>query len=176
MSSRTSSTQQLSREAEGTREALVHTVNDFSGKVAVSIDQITTSLSPPHIKHEVKDYVREESTQFVTSLKRQASENPLQALAVGAAVLYPFWGILKSIPIPVLLIGGGLWLSKQSRSNTSQKISDSVGDVVQSAKDAASSMGADLHTFADTVGDKAQGVVDSAVLAAGAAASTLKEA
>ncbi len=176
MSPSSSSTQQLSREAEGAREALVHTVSALSGKMAVSIDQLTTSLSPSHIKHEVKGYVREESSQIVSSLKRQASENPLQAVAIGAAVLYPFWGILKSIPIPVLLIGGGLWLSKQNGSSASQKISDSVGDAAQSAKDAASSVGADLHAFADALGDTAQGVVDSAVSAAGAAAASIKDA
>src|SRR4051812_44901777 len=101
---------QLSREAEVTRTGLVDSVSQLNKTVGDTIDDLKERLAPSHIKEEVKGYVREESSQVLSSIQRKARDNPLQAVALGAAVIYPFWGILKSIPIPLLLVGGGVLL------------------------------------------------------------------
>src|SRR3954468_8920589 len=111
------SLQQLSRESEATREAFVHTVGELKQEVAETISDLKTRLSPSHLKAEFKEYVREERSEFLSSLERKARENPLQAVAIGAGLVYPFWGILKTIPVPLLLIGGGFWLSRQKTAN-----------------------------------------------------------
>jgi ElaB/YqjD/DUF883 family membrane-anchored ribosome-binding protein len=173
MSAQSSSTQQLSREAEDARAALVHTVSELNGKVGSTIDQLKTSLAPAQIKQEMKSYVREEGSQIVSAIRRQASDNPLRAVAIGAAILYPFWGMLKSVPMPLFLIGGGLWLSNQKNAKV---INDSASDGAKSAKDALSSAGASLHAMTDAIGETAHAVSDSAVSVADAAVAAIKEA
>jgi len=41
------------------------------------------------LKAEIKEYVREESSELLTSIERKARENPLQAVAIGAGLAYP---------------------------------------------------------------------------------------
>lgn len=94
---------QLERDAERTRADLAHTVEELRSRV-----------SPDALKRDVKDYVNRTSHRLLEDIERKARENPLQALAVGAGLAYPVWRILRSIPAPILLIGAGLALSRQS--------------------------------------------------------------
>jgi ElaB/YqjD/DUF883 family membrane-anchored ribosome-binding protein len=162
---------ELSREAEITREGLETSVGELNKKVAGTIDDLKDRLSPSHIKDEFKGFVREESSQIISSLQRKAHDNPLQAVAIGAAVAYPFWGVLKSIPVPLLLIGGGVWLSRQNNEKLARSVNDRAGDLAQSVKDTESSIAANVNA----VSEKARDILDSATNTANEAVRTVKE-
>ena len=114
------SVEELRRESERTRAALAGTVGELREKVVDSAAELKTMVSPAHIKEEIKSYVRDEREHFMQSLDRKVRENPLQAVAVGAALAYPAWGLLRAIPGPLMLIGAGLWLTS-SRGKRSMK-------------------------------------------------------
>jgi ElaB/YqjD/DUF883 family membrane-anchored ribosome-binding protein len=167
-------TARLSREAEITREGLVNSVGALNEKVAGTMDDLKERLSPSHIKEEIKDYVREESGQILSSIQRRARDNPLQAVAVGAALIYPFWGIIKSLPVPILLMGGGVWLSKQNNGKISRVVTESASGVAQSAADAKKSIITNVTAVTSTLSDTAQGVLDAATTTAGEAVEAVK--
>ena len=175
MISQSGETVRLSREAEITREGLVNSVGALNDKVADTIDDLKERLSPSHIKEGVKGYIREESAEIVSSIQRKARDNPLQAVAVGAAFVYPFWGLLKAIPVPLLLIGGGIWLSKQNNSKISRVVTESTNDLAQAANDAKESIVSNINTVTTTISDTAQDVLDSVTATAGEAVQAAKE-
>jgi hypothetical protein len=92
---------EFEREAEHTRADLIHTVDEMHNRV-----------SPQAIKEEVKAYVRESGQDFLRNLERRARENPLPTVAVAAGLAYPVWRLLMNIPVPVLLVGAGLALTR----------------------------------------------------------------
>jgi hypothetical protein len=92
---------EFEREAEHTRADLIHTVNELQNRA-----------SPQAIKEEVKAYVRDSGQDFVRNLERRARENPLPTVAVAAGLAYPVWRLLVNIPVPVLLVGAGLALTR----------------------------------------------------------------
>ena len=132
------SVQELRQESERTREALASTVGELRDKVGDTATELKTLVSPSHIKQEIKDYIREERESLVQSLLRKAKENPLQMAAVGAAVAYPAWGLLRAIPTPLLLIGAGLFLTSKRGQQTSKEIQATVEEVVQQGSDKVS--------------------------------------
>jgi ElaB/YqjD/DUF883 family membrane-anchored ribosome-binding protein len=132
------SVQELRQESERTREALASTVGELREKVGDTATELKTLVSPSHIKQEIKDYIREERESLVRSLQRKAKENPLQMAAVGAAVAYPAWGLLRAIPTPLLLIGAGLFLTSKRGQQTSKEIQAKVEEVVQQGSDKVS--------------------------------------
>ena len=169
------SVRQLSREAEITRTGLEASVGELNKKVAGTIDDLKESLSPSHIKEEFKGFVREESSQILSSLQRKAHDNPLQAVAIGAAIAYPFWGVLKSIPVPLLLIYGGVWLSRQNNGKLARAVNESAGDLAQSVRDAEESIAANVNAVKDKVSNTAQNVLNSATATANEAVRAVKE-
>jgi len=96
---------ELEREAERNREALMD-----------SVTALQRRLSPTAIKHDVQDYVRAKKNSFVESLEQRARDNPVQTMAIAAGAVYPLWGVLSRIPVPLLLIGAGFALSRRSAS------------------------------------------------------------
>ena len=65
------------------------------------------------------------------SIQRRAQDNPLQLAAVGAAIAYPVWSLLRAIPTPLLLIGAGLFLTNKRVQQSAKEIKAKVDDVVQ---------------------------------------------
>src|SRR6187399_28217 len=109
----------LRSEAEVTRARLTGTVDDLRTQVADTATDIKERLSPDAIKTEVTQYVRDSRDQLWHTLERKARDNPLQAVAVGAALAYPALKIMRAMPAPLLLVGAGLLLSRTSGSNGS---------------------------------------------------------
>ena len=130
-STREPSLEELREESERNREALAATVGELREKVGDTASELKTLVSPAHIKQEIKDYVREERESLVKSVQRKAKENPLQMAAIGAAVAYPAWGLLRAIPTPLLLIGAGLFLTSKRGQQSAKDIKAKVDDVVQ---------------------------------------------
>jgi hypothetical protein len=96
---------QLEREAERTRAELLSTVEELRERV-----------SPSQVKADVKQYARSTGQDFVSNIVERARENPLQAAAIAAAVAYPTWHMIRTIPLPVLLLGAGAVLAGQVRN------------------------------------------------------------
>jgi hypothetical protein len=59
-----------------------------------------------------------------------ARRNPIQALAVGAGVAYPLLRLVRAMPVPVLMIGAGVFFAGTKRGQeVSQKASDMAYDL-----------------------------------------------
>ena len=126
------------------RAALAANVTDLRGRIA----RVT---SPTNIKAEVRSYVRTEREGFVDSLRQRASDNPLQAAAVAAAAAYPALSLVRAIPMPLILIGAGLFLTtKRGRDSAAtmqakmneagRQVSETVSDLTESVTQTASEM------------------------------------
>jgi hypothetical protein len=165
------SLEELREESERNREALASTVGELRDKVGDTASELKTLVSPAHIKQEIKDYVRGAGESFVNSVRRKAKENPLQMAAIGAAVAYPAWGLLRAIPTPLLLIGAGLFLTSKRGQQSAKNIKAKVDDVVQQGTervtDMAGSVQSDIEDRIAGARYGAQGIRDSVTSAAG---------
>src|SRR5205823_4758091 len=56
-------------------------------------------------------YISQTTESFVGALKRQALDNPLQAVAAVTAVAVPAVRLARGVPLPLLMIGAGLALT-----------------------------------------------------------------
>ena len=93
----------LQEDAQRNRAEFVETVDQLRSKVADTVTDIRTRVSPDAIKAEASDYFRARAEDLVDKARR----NPLQAAAIGLGVGYPLFGIVRSIPAPVLMVGAG---------------------------------------------------------------------
>src|SRR6478672_12646744 len=125
------SVEELREESERSREALASTVGELRDTVGHTATEIKTLISPAHIKKEIRNYVREERESVMQSIQRRAQDNPLQMAAVGAAIAYPAWSLLRAIPTPLLLIGAGLFLTSKRGQQSAKDMKDRLDDVVQ---------------------------------------------
>jgi hypothetical protein len=139
----------LRAEAEVNRARLTGTVEDLRTQVADTATDLKERLSPSAIKAEVTGYVRESRDQLWDKLEQKARDNPLQAVAVGAALAYPAFQVLRAMPAPLLLVGAGLLLSRASgnQSGAISKATEAAGD---RAQDAMASAGRSLNDATDT--------------------------
>jgi ElaB/YqjD/DUF883 family membrane-anchored ribosome-binding protein len=134
---------ELRRESERTRAELSQTVETLKTKVTDTAADIRHKVSPENIKAEVSDYVAEKSRHWLDNLKQQAMDHPMQTLAAGTAVAVPVFKIVRSVPLPLLMIGAGLALaSPKARAAVTDKVSASLrtpdgGNVIDEARDMA---------------------------------------
>ena len=126
----TRSLQQIKRETEQTRAGLTNTVEQLKTSVAETASDIRHRISPDAIKAEVSDYIRSRGEQLMNDVTSAARRNPMQAVAVGASIAYPLLRIARAIPLPVLMVGAGLFFagSKTGQAAT-QKASDMASDL-----------------------------------------------
>jgi hypothetical protein len=124
------SLQQIKRETEQTRLGLSDTVEQLKSSVAETASDIRHRISPDAIKAEVSGYIKSRGEQFVNDITVAARRNPMQAVAVGASVAYPLLRLARAVPLPVLMVGAGLFFagSKAGQSAT-QKASDMAADL-----------------------------------------------
>lgn len=157
----------LRLQSEINRAALANSVRELKGKVGDTVDEFRERVSPTHIKREIREYVREGSQSFVQSIEQKARENPLQAVAVGAAIAYPLFGILRSIPAPLMLVGAGMWFAGKSGRQTISQVRNKAADIAgRASDDIADFTGAARQTAADRADQ-----VSQAIAAKGAAAT-----
>jgi hypothetical protein len=126
----TRSLQQIKRETEQTRAGLTDTVEQLKTSVAETAIDIRHRISPEAIKAEVSDYIKSRGEQLMSDVSAAARRNPMQAVAVGASIAYPLLRLGRAIPVPILMIGAGLFFagSKTGQAAT-QKASDVAADV-----------------------------------------------
>jgi ElaB/YqjD/DUF883 family membrane-anchored ribosome-binding protein len=163
------SVDELRRESERTRAQLTDTVGHLRDKVGETAAEIKTMVSPAHIKQEIRTYVREEREHLTATVQRQIRENPLQAAAIGAAIAYPAWGLLRSIPMPLMLIGAGLFLTSSKGKQTVEAAKEKAADAYRQGSDMAGEM---LASAQDQVASQTDAVKDALAFTKDALAST----
>lgn len=153
---------ELREESARTRAALAHSVNELRSKIGGTAGEVKSLVSPEHIKGEVRSYVRDTGASLYETMSARARENPLQALAAGAAIAVPLLKIVRSVPLPLLLIGGGYWLSTKSGREALSVANEKIGETVEAARSQTSGMMASAgQTAADLKDSAMAGVADA---------------
>jgi hypothetical protein len=145
----TRSLHQIKRETEQTRAGLTNTVEQLKTSVADTASDIRQRIRPEAIKAEVSDYIKSRGEQFLNDVTAAARRNPMQAVAVGASVAYPLLRLARAIPLPVLMVGAGLFFAG---SKTGQAATQKASDV---AADLSDEVVRRAREFGDQVGDTA---------------------
>ena len=140
----TRSLQQIKRETEQTRAGLTDTVEQLRTSVADTASDIRQRISPEAIKAEVSGYIKSRGEALMDDITAAARRNPMQALAIGTSVAYPLLRMARAVPLPVLMIGAGLFFAG---SKTGQAAS-------QKAMDMASDLSDEVQRRAHDVGDQ----------------------
>jgi hypothetical protein len=127
---------------------LTNTVEQLRTSVADTASDIRERISPAHIKAEVSQYIRSRGEQLLDDVTTAARKNPMQAVAVGASVAFPLLRLARAIPLPILMLGAGVFLagSKTGKAVT-QKASNVAADLADQAARRA-------HELGDQVGEQ----------------------
>ena len=149
------------RDAERNRVDLMNTV-----------DALQKRISPAAIKHDVQDYVRGKKDSFLHSLEQRARDNPVQTVAIAAGAAYPLWGIISRIPVPLLLIGAGLALTRRSAEDQDQGDNPSFLD---RARERLGQSTDEMHQKADEVAGVVKNRVNAGMDSARRAGDQLSE-
>jgi hypothetical protein len=145
----TRSLQQIKRETEQTRAGLTNTVEQLRTSVAETASDIRQRIRPDAIKAEVSDYIKSRGERLMNDLTDAARRNPMQAVAVGASVAYPLLRLARAIPLPVLMVGAGLFFAG---SKTGQSATRKAGEM---ASDISDEVGRRARDFGNQVGGSA---------------------
>jgi hypothetical protein len=148
----TRSLQQIKRETEQTRAGLTDTVEQLKTSVAETASDIRHRISPSAIKAEVSYYIRSRGEQLMNDVTSAARRNPMQAVAVGASIAYPLLRLARAIPLPVLMVGAGLFFAG---SKTGQAASQKASDM---AADLSGEVARRAHDFSDQAQETASAV------------------
>src|SRR4051794_791051 len=118
----TRSLQEIRRDTERTRAGLTNTVEELRTSVTETANDIRERIRPEAIKAEVSDYIRSRGEQLMDDITAAARKNPLQAVAVATTLGYPLLRMVRAIPVPILMVGAGLFLagSKTAKAATQQ--------------------------------------------------------
>ena len=148
----TRSLQQIKRETEQTRAGLTDTVEQLKTSVAETASDIRHRISPEAIKAEVSGYIKSRGEQLLNDITSAARRNPMQAVAVGASVAYPLLRLARAIPLPVLMVGAGLFFAGSKTGQTAS----------QRASDVAADLSDDVARRARELGERAQDTASAA--------------
>jgi len=190
----TRSLQQIKRETEQTRAGLTDTVEQLKTSVAETAGDIRHRISPDNIKAEVSGYIKSRGEQLLNDVTSAARRNPMQAVAVGASVAYPLLRLARAIPLPVLMVGAGLFFAgSKTGQAASQKASDvaadlsndvvrrarELGDQVQDTASAARTYASEQFDRVSSAiaggTDQVRGVADAAGVAVGPNSQRIKD-
>lgn len=158
----TRSLHQIKRETETTRAGLTNTVEQLRSTVTDTAADIRDRLRPEAIKAEVSDYFKSRGEQLLTDVNEAARRNPMQAVAVGASVAYPLLRVARAIPVPILMIGAGLFFagSKTGRDLT-QQASDKASDLADIARQQTQDLSDQIARTAADARDYASGALET---------------
>lgn len=143
------SVEELRLESERNRATLAATVDQLRSQLSDTAEDLRQKVSPQHIKSEVSDYISDKTHGLLGSLKQQAMDNPLQAIAAGTTVAVPLLRIARGFPLPLLMITAGLALTSKTvrgRATQAPRPATAGGMVDQAAER--------VQAFGDDVMDK----------------------
>jgi ElaB/YqjD/DUF883 family membrane-anchored ribosome-binding protein len=171
----TRSVEELRRESERSRAELAATVGRLKEQISETADDIRHKVSPQHIKSEVSDYVSHKTQSWVEGLKQQIVENPMRAVAAGAAVGVTLLRLARGVPLPLLMIGAGLALTSKTvrdrAADAAGPVMDKAGRMLEDATEGARAIQADAKETLSSAQSQAAGMTgDAQDKAAGLAA------
>jgi len=139
------SLQDIKRETEQTRAGLTSTVEELRTSVVETASDIRERISPAAIKAEFSQYIRSRGEQLLDDVTTAARKNPMQAVAVGASVAFPLLRLARAIPMPILMLGAGVFLAgSKTGKDATQKASDVAADLTNEALRRAHDLGDQL--------------------------------
>jgi hypothetical protein len=148
------------------RAGLTETVAQLRSGVTETASEIRERISPAAINSEVSDYIRTRGEQLMDDITVAARKNPMQAVAVGAGLAYPLFRIARAIPLPIWMIGAGLYLAgSHSGKTASQKTSDLAADLSGGVVDHARGLRDQLGKAGASATESTAGQVNQAVSA-----------
>lgn len=165
----------LRAEAEANRTRLTGTVDELRTQVSDTATDIKERLSPAAIKTEVTQYVRDSRDQLWHSLEQKARANPLQAVAIGAALAYPALQIIRAMPAPLLLVGAGLLLARQTGNTEGEQLRAHAQQGAEVASQAFDSVTESARAGLHDARDQARGGIDAVKEHVSGAADALQE-
>ena len=172
----TRSLQQIKRETEATRAGLTDTIEQLKTSVTKTASDIRHRIRPEVIKAEVSDYIKTRGEQLMSDVTAAARRNPMQAVAVGASVAYPLLRLARAIPMPILMVGAGLFLAgSKSGQAVTQKASDVAADVSGQVMRQARNLGDQLQESASATNAYAGDQLDRVTAAVSAGREQVKE-
>ena len=131
----TRSVEELRRESERSRVQPAGSVDDLRERITNTAEDIRHKVSPQHVKSEISDFISQETQSWAASLKQQAMQNPMQAMAAGAIVAAPLMRMAREFPLPLLMIGAGLALgSKTFRDQVSEAAAPGIDRARENAQ------------------------------------------
>jgi hypothetical protein len=161
------SLQELRRETEKTRTGLTETVEQLKTSVSETAGDLRQRISPEAIKAEVSNYVRSRGERMIEDITDAARRNPMQAVAVGASVAYPLLRLARAIPLPVLMVGAGVFFASSKAGQTAtQKASDLAADLSDEVRRRS-------HDLSDQVNSSIDAAKDITANTAGRAADMI---
>jgi ElaB/YqjD/DUF883 family membrane-anchored ribosome-binding protein len=137
--------------------------------------ELKTLVSPTHIKQEIRNYVQQERESLSQAIQRKIRDNPLQAAAVGAAVAYPALGLLRSVPVPLWLIGAGLFLTSDRGRQTASASKSKIDETVQGGSASLSQATETVKSQINEGIEQAQISINDATTKVAAAAGSLAD-
>jgi hypothetical protein len=161
----------LKRETEETRAGLTNTVDQLKTTVSQTADDLRQRVSPEAIKAEVSNYVRNRGERLMEDITSAARRNPMQAVAVGASLAYPLLRFARAIPLPILMVGAGLFFAgTKAGQSVTQKASDLASDLSDEVQRRSHDLSDQVTTSIDTakstvtdMADRARGAVEAGV-------------
>ncbi|MCK1358148.1 DUF3618 domain-containing protein [Bradyrhizobium sp. 199] len=175
----TRSVEELRRESERSRAELASTVSRLKDQISDTADDIRHKVSPQHIKTEVSEYVSHKTQSWVEGLKQQIMDNPMGAVAAGAAVGVPLLRMARGVPLPLLMIGAGLALtSKTVRDravDAAGPVMDQAGRMLEEVTEGARDMQGDARERLSSVQSRAAGMAGDVQEQAAGLAADLRE-
>lgn len=196
----TRSVEELRRDSEQSRAELAATVDRLKEQIADTAEDIRYKVSPEHIKAEVTGFISHKTHGWLDTLKQQAMDNPMQAVAAGTAIAVPVLRLARGFPLPLLMIGAGLALSSKTvrdraaeaaepalekvreafdeTAERAQSLSDGMRQAMSHAERQAAGMADEAQQTAGGMADAATGMAadlrDRATQAADAVASKVR--
>jgi hypothetical protein len=166
------SLEEIRRDAESARAGLTATVDQLKTTVNETASDVRHRISPDSIKAEVSGYIKSRGEAMLDSITEAVRANPLQALAIGASVAVPALRVIRAIPVPVLMVGAGLYLAGTPKGRAvARQANDMAKDLAGEAARRGREIGADVSEAAnaarDYAADRYQAV--SGAVASGAA-------
>jgi hypothetical protein len=174
----TQSVEELRRQSERSRAELATTLDQLSARITDTAEDIRHKVSPQHVKSEVSDFISNKTRSWADGLKRQAMENPLQAIAAGSAIAVPVLRLARGFPLPLLMIGAGLALtSKTVRDRASEAAApamDEAREMMADAAQRAQSLRSDVEDAVSSTREQATGMASHAQDAAAGVAEEVR--
>jgi hypothetical protein len=167
----TRSVEELRRDSEQSRAQLAATVDRLREQIADTAEDIRYKVSPENIKAEVSGFISHKTHGWMDTLKQQAMDNPMQAIAAGTAIAVPAMRLARGFPLPLLMIGAGLALSSKTVRDRAAEAAtpgiEKAREVIDEATERAQSLGDDMRKAMSHADRQAAGMAGEARESAG---------